>query len=62
MNGSWAYARIQANAIITYFKLCYWPHPLMLDYGRPLAMNFEDYALSGPDLGRSVVLQNLALA
>lgn len=29
----WAYALKQCQAIIDYFKLSFWPHPLVLDYG-----------------------------
>lgn len=29
----WAYALKQCQAIIEYFRLAFWPHPLVLDYG-----------------------------
>jgi tetratricopeptide (TPR) repeat protein len=33
----WDYARTQFGAIVHYLRLCFWPHPLVLDYGRGLA-------------------------
>ena len=31
---SWAYLCTQFGAIVHYLKLCVWPHPLLLDYGK----------------------------
>ena len=33
----WDYAATQFGAIVRYLRLCFWPHPLVLDYGKPLA-------------------------
>ena len=33
---SWEYARSQFQAIVYYLKLCFWPSPLVLDYGSEL--------------------------
>jgi tetratricopeptide (TPR) repeat protein len=33
----WGYALAQAPAIVHYLRLCFWPHPLVFDYGRTLA-------------------------
>ncbi len=32
----WEYALTQCQAIIRYLGLCFWPHPLVLDYGVPV--------------------------
>jgi tetratricopeptide (TPR) repeat protein len=32
------YARTEAPAIIHYLRLCFWPHPLIFDYGMVLAL------------------------
>ncbi len=34
---SWEYARTQVRAVIHYLRLCFWPHPLVLDYGMAVA-------------------------
>jgi Flp pilus assembly protein TadD len=33
----WQYLRTQFVAIVHYLKLCFWPHPLVLDYGTYIA-------------------------
>ena len=33
----WDYARTQFGVIVHYLRLCFWPHPLCLDYGTELA-------------------------
>ena len=33
----WDYARTQFGFIVLYLKLCFWPHPLVLDYGDQIA-------------------------
>ena len=33
------YAENQCIAILTYLKLVVWPHPLLLDYGIPVALS-----------------------
>jgi Flp pilus assembly protein TadD len=34
---SWEYAKIQFGAVVHYLRLCFWPNPLVLHYGRGLA-------------------------
>ena len=34
---SWDYAKTQFGAIVHYLRLCFWPSPLVLDYGTDLA-------------------------
>ena len=34
---AWQYARTQFGCIIHYLRLAFWPSPLVLDYGRPIA-------------------------
>jgi tetratricopeptide (TPR) repeat protein len=34
---AWEYARTQFGCIIHYLRLAFWPHPLALDYGYPIA-------------------------
>jgi protein O-mannosyl-transferase len=44
----WAYALMQFPAIAHYLWLCFWPHPLVFDYGRMLVrpgVNIIPYAL-----------------
>ncbi|HEX3728886.1 MAG TPA: tetratricopeptide repeat protein [Opitutaceae bacterium] len=33
----WGYALTQAGALVHYLRLCFWPHPLVIDYGTALA-------------------------
>ena len=33
----WDYAKTQCGAVVHYLRLCFWPDPLVLDYGRDLA-------------------------
>lgn len=40
----WEYARSQPGVILHYLRLCFWPHPLCLDYGWPVATAVEDIA------------------
>ncbi|HWA72005.1 MAG TPA: tetratricopeptide repeat protein [Polyangiaceae bacterium] len=45
---SWEYARSQFGFIVHYLRLTFWPHPLVLDYGRSIAHDAEEivpYAL-----------------
>ncbi len=35
----WEYALTQCRAIVHYLTLCFWPHPLILDYGNTLIKN-----------------------
>jgi protein O-mannosyl-transferase len=37
---AWTYALTQCQALVLYLKLVLWPHPLVVDYGRPVAQNF----------------------
>jgi tetratricopeptide (TPR) repeat protein len=39
---SWEYARTQFGVILHYLRLVFWPHPLILDYGRAIAHEPED--------------------
>ena len=40
------YAMIQSKAIVWYYlKLSFWPHPLVLDYGWPIAPSFGEIVL-----------------
>jgi tetratricopeptide (TPR) repeat protein len=41
---AWRYMMTQCYAIIHYLKLVFWPNPLVLDYGGPLADQFSDVA------------------
>jgi tetratricopeptide (TPR) repeat protein len=34
---AWPYARTQPQVILHYLRLCFWPHPLCLDYEWPVA-------------------------
>ena len=34
---SWDYAMTQFGAIVGYLRLCFWPSPLVFDYGIPVA-------------------------
>jgi tetratricopeptide (TPR) repeat protein len=34
---SWDYAKAQFGAVVHYLRLCFWPNPLVLDYGKCLA-------------------------
>jgi tetratricopeptide (TPR) repeat protein len=34
---SWEYLRSQPGVIVHYLRLCFWPHPLVLDYRWPVA-------------------------
>ena len=36
-SGAWDYARTQFGFIVLYLKLCFWPDPLVLDYGDQIA-------------------------
>jgi protein O-mannosyl-transferase len=43
--GTWQYLLNQADVLITYLLKTIWPSPLLLDYGRPLALSFRDVYL-----------------
>jgi len=34
--GWWRYALTQCEAVVHYLRLCFWPHPLVFDYGHAL--------------------------
>jgi Tfp pilus assembly protein PilF len=38
----WHYLLTQADALALYQRLTFWPHPLILDYGTPLARSLAD--------------------
>jgi len=50
------YARSQPGVILHYLRLCFWPHPLVLDYGWPVADEF------GAILGSTALLAALGMA
>lgn len=55
----WDYARTQFGFIVLYLKLCFWPHPLVLDYGDQIAPACAEII---PAAGIVVLLAILALA
>ena len=50
------YARSQPGVILHYLRLCFWPHPLVLDYGWPVANEV------GPILWSTGLVSALGLA
>lgn len=38
----WEYLLTQCQAIVIYFKLSFWPHPLVLDYGWPVVRSLGE--------------------
>jgi tetratricopeptide (TPR) repeat protein len=50
------YARSQPGVILHYLRLCFWPHPMVLDYGWPVADEF------GAILWSTALLAALGLA
>jgi Flp pilus assembly protein TadD len=42
-----AYAATQPGVVLHYLRLAFWPHPLVLDYGWPLAQTFAEVAVPG---------------
>ncbi|MBN1866953.1 tetratricopeptide repeat protein [Candidatus Sumerlaeota bacterium] len=49
----WQYALTQCKAIVLYLRLCFWPHPLIVDYGNDLVKN---PAVVAPDMAALVAL------
>lgn len=43
----WEYARTQPIVILHYLRLCFWPHPLCIDYGWPVATSVPAMASAG---------------
>ena len=42
----WGYLMTEASVITHYLRLCFWPHPLVIDYGDwPIAPSLEDVLL-----------------
>jgi len=39
---AWEYLLTQCHAIVLYLKLSFWPHPLVLDYGWPVARSLGE--------------------
>ncbi len=37
----WTYALTQCRALVLYLRLCFWPHPLVFDYGDGLVRSFS---------------------
>jgi len=54
--GSWDYLRTQFGFIALYLKLCFWPSPLVLDYGDQVARP------SAPFLPQAALVVSLAVA
>ncbi|MFT5087758.1 MAG: tetratricopeptide (TPR) repeat protein [Candidatus Latescibacterota bacterium] len=44
--GPWDYLLNQAWIVTRYLRLCFWPHPLIFDYGYPLTLSFADVWVS----------------
>jgi tetratricopeptide (TPR) repeat protein len=53
---AFAYARTQLAVVAHYLRLAFWPHPLVLDYGWPLAGGWAEVAAPG------VIVVGLAVA
>jgi protein O-mannosyl-transferase len=47
MNATWHYLLTQCDALVTYVRLTFWPHPLVLDYGTPLVTRVGEVWLAG---------------
>jgi len=45
--GPWEYARTQPGVILNYLKLSFWPKPLCLDYGWPIATSARQIVPAG---------------
>jgi protein O-mannosyl-transferase len=56
------YAKNQCIAIITYLKLAFWPHPLLLDYGAPEAVSLKQAAPYAVVLAALLIATVIALA
>jgi hypothetical protein len=45
---SWDYLKTEAGVIVYYLRLCFWPHPLVIDYyDWPIARSLEDSLVPG---------------
>lgn len=44
---AWEYLLTQARALVLYFKLAWWPHPLVLDYGTEVVRDVRSVWLQG---------------
>ena len=45
---SWGYLTTEAGVILYYLRLCFWPHPLVIDYADwPIASSWQDVLVSG---------------
>jgi len=40
----WRYSLTQCRAVVHYLRLCFWPHPLVFDYGQGLVGDVADVA------------------
>jgi tetratricopeptide (TPR) repeat protein len=58
---SWHYLLTQCQAITTYLKLSFWPHPLVVDYGTGLAKGIGDVWWQGLIVLTLLVATALAL-
>jgi protein O-mannosyl-transferase len=44
----WDYLMTEAGVIVHYLRLCFWPHPLVIDYGDwPIALSLKDAIVPG---------------
>jgi Flp pilus assembly protein TadD len=45
---AWDYLKTEAGVLVHYLRLCFWPHPLLLDYfDWPIASSWKDTLLPG---------------
>jgi Flp pilus assembly protein TadD len=45
---SWDYLKTEAGVIVYYLRLCFWPHPLVINYSDwPITLSLEDALVSG---------------
>jgi predicted negative regulator of RcsB-dependent stress response len=45
---TWDYLKTEAGVIVYYLRLCFWPHPLVIDhYDWPIARSLEDVLVPG---------------
>lgn len=59
---SWEYARTQFGVVVHYLQLSFWPAPLCLDYGWPVAESARDIVPPAAGLGVLALLVLWALA
>jgi protein O-mannosyl-transferase len=59
--GAWEYLRTQFGCIIHYLRLVFWPHPLVLDYGYPIASGMAEIVPYAVAVLALVILTAVAL-